>query len=139
MSLKRKTRVADSFSMASMTDVIFLLLIFFLVTSTIIVPNAIKVTLPSAAQQPAKEMPSAKVIITPEGKLFLGLDKSAEIELPIEELGLRLGAFSAEHPNSYVAIHADESVPYKYVVRVIGLASQASLKVVLATKITSEQ
>ena len=47
MALKRKTKVADSFSMASMTDVIFLLLIFFLVTSTIIVPNTIKVTLTS--------------------------------------------------------------------------------------------
>ena len=46
MALKRKTKVADTFSMASMTDVIFLLLIFFLVTSTIIVPNTIKVTLP---------------------------------------------------------------------------------------------
>ena len=46
MALKRKTKVADTFSMASMTDVIFLLLIFFLVTSTIIVPNTIKVTPP---------------------------------------------------------------------------------------------
>ena len=53
MALKRKTKVTDSFSMASMTDVIFLLLIFFLVTSTIVAPNVIKVSLPSAAASTA--------------------------------------------------------------------------------------
>ena len=48
MALKRRTKVNESFSMASMTDVIFLLLIFFMVTSTVVIPNAIKVTLPQA-------------------------------------------------------------------------------------------
>ena len=44
MALKRRTKVNEAFSMASMTDVIFLLLIFFMVTSTVVIPNAIKVT-----------------------------------------------------------------------------------------------
>ena len=57
MALKRKSRVTDTYSMASMTDVIFLLLIFFLVTSTIIVPNTIKVTLPTSAPQSSPEQP----------------------------------------------------------------------------------
>ena len=48
MALKRRTKVNEAFSMASMTDVIFLLLIFFMVTSTVVIPNAIKVTLPQA-------------------------------------------------------------------------------------------
>ena len=93
MALKRKTKVTDSFSMASMTDVIFLLLIFFLVTSTIVAPNVIKVSLPSAA------------------------------------------ASTADNPDAYVAIHADESVPYSAVVKGINIASKLNLKVVLATKI----
>ena len=59
MALKRKTKVADTFSMASMTDVIFLLLIFFLVTSTIIVPNTIKVTLPPPLSQLPRRPPHA--------------------------------------------------------------------------------
>ena len=58
MALKRKSRVTDTYSMASMTDVIFLLLIFFLVTSTIIVPNTIKVTLPTSAPQSSPEQPA---------------------------------------------------------------------------------
>ena len=74
MALKRKTKVADTFSMASMTDVIFLLLIFFLVTSTIIVPNTIKVTLPTSAPQSAPETPSARVTLTPRPAL-LSLDR----------------------------------------------------------------
>mgnify|MGYP001518390352 CR=1 FL=1 len=53
MALKRRTKVNESFSMASMTDVIFLLLIFFMVTSTVVIPNAIKVTLPQAQKQTA--------------------------------------------------------------------------------------
>lgn len=137
MSLKRKTRVTDSFSMASMTDVIFLLLIFFLVTSTIIVPNAIKVALPQASQQPATEQISARVVVTPEGKLYVGLGKSPERECTAEEIRGELGVFASEHPDSYVAIHADETVPYSRVVEVISLASEASLRIVLATKIKS--
>ena len=55
MDLKRRTKVNEAFSMASMTDVIFLLLIFFMVTSTVVIPNAIKVTLPQAQKQTSYE------------------------------------------------------------------------------------
>ena len=72
MALKRKTKVTDSFSMASMTDVIFLLLIFFLVTSTIIAPNVIKVSLPSAAASTAdSQQNSARIVIDTEGNYYL--------------------------------------------------------------------
>lgn len=62
MALKRRTKVNESFSMASMTDVIFLLLIFFMVTSTVVIPNAIKVTLPQAQKQTAAK-PLTRVTI----------------------------------------------------------------------------
>ncbi|MDR0799263.1 MAG: biopolymer transporter ExbD, partial [Dysgonamonadaceae bacterium] len=51
MGIRRKHRISAEFSMASMTDMIFLLLIFFMITSTVVVPNAIKVLLPQSAQQ----------------------------------------------------------------------------------------
>ncbi len=138
MSIKRKTKVTESFSMASMTDVIFLLLIFFLVTSTVIVPNAIKVTLPSATAQPATEPASARIIITPEGEYYLGLGKAPEIQLTIPDIEMELASWATQNPEGYVAIHADESVPYRDVVRTISAASSAKLRVVLATKITEE-
>ena len=134
MALKRKTKVADTFSMASMTDVIFLLLIFFLVTSTIIVPNTIKVTLPTSAPQSAPETPSVRITLTPDLRYYMSIDRSAPTELTQEALKEQLGIFAAEHPEAFVSIQADEQVPYKEVVAVINAAARASLKVVLATR-----
>ena len=51
MALKRRQKISPNFSMASMTDLIFLLLIFFMITSTMVSPNAIKVLLPQGRQQ----------------------------------------------------------------------------------------
>lgn len=134
MALKRKTKIADTFSMASMTDVIFLLLIFFLVTSTIIVPNTIKVTLPTSAPQSAPETPSVRITLTPDLRYYMSIDRSAPVELTQEALKEQLGIFAAEHPEAFVSIQADEQVPYKEVVAVINAAACASLKVVLATR-----
>lgn len=134
MALKRKTKIADTFSMASMTDVIFLLLIFFLVTSTIIVPNTIKVTLPTSAPQSAPETPSVRITLTPDLRYYMSIDRSAPTELTQEALKEQLGIFAAEHPEAFVSIQADEQVPYKEVVAVINAAARASLKVVLATR-----
>ena len=134
MALKRKTKIADTFSMASMTDVIFLLLIFFLVTSTIIVPNTIKVTLPTSAPQSAPETPSVRITLTPDQRYYMSIDRSVPTELTQEALKEQLGIFAAEHPEAFVSIQADEQVPYKEVVAVINAAARASLKVVLATR-----
>ena len=134
MALKRKTKIADTFSMASMTDVIFLLLIFFLVTSTIIVPNTIKVTLPTSAPQSAPETPSVRITLTPDLRYYMSIARSAPVELTQEALKEQLGIFAAEHPEAFVSIQADEQVPYKEVVAVINAAARASLKVVLATR-----
>lgn len=138
MSLKRRTQLADTFSMASMTDVIFLLLIFFLVASTIIVPNVIKVSLPSATAQPSSEQAHARIIISPEGTCYLGLDKAPEVPLTLPDIEMQLGAWAMEHPEAFVVIHADEVAPYRLVVSAISVASKANLKVVLATKVTEE-
>lgn len=135
MALKRKIKVTDSFSMASMTDVIFLLLIFFLVTSTIVAPNVIKVSLPSASASSADQESSARIVIDTEGNYYLGLDKAPESPCTPEELERQLGIYAVEHPEAYVAIHADEHVPYSSVVKGINIASKLRLKVVLATKI----
>ena len=62
MALKRKNKISPAFSMASMTDIIFLLLIFFMITSTMVSPNAIKVLLPQGKQQTSAK-PLTRVII----------------------------------------------------------------------------
>lgn len=137
MSLKRKSKVTEAFSMASMTDVIFLLLIFFLVTSTIIVPNALKVSLPSAERQANKEIPALSISLTPNLEYYLAEGNAPAILVSWEELERRLGVYSAEHPESFVSIHADEAVSYKQVMQLINTVSKTDLKVVLATKVVS--
>ena len=127
MALKRKSRVSDTYSMASMTDVIFLLLIFFLVTSTIIVPNTIKVTLPTSSPQSSPEQPAARITLTPDLRYYLGIERAVPVELTKEALREQLAIFAAEHPEAYVSI------------QVINAASGSSLKVVLATRAETDQ
>ena len=70
MALKRRHKIDATFSMASMTDVIFLLLIFFMITSTIVFPNSIKVNLPQSNQQAAAK-PLTRVTIDENLHLYL--------------------------------------------------------------------
>lgn len=65
MALKRRAKISPNFSMASMTDVIFLLLIFFMITSTAVSPNSIKVLLPQGKQQTSVKT-LARVVIDKE-------------------------------------------------------------------------
>lgn len=137
MSLKRKHRATEGFSMASMTDVIFLLLIFFLVASTVIIPNTIKVSLPRAQQQPGLDEPTtARVTVTAAGDIYLGIGHMSDSLVTMEQLEAHLTTFAEEHPAGYLAVHADEEISYRIVMDVIGRAAKAGLKVVLATKVT---
>ena len=101
MALKRNFQSLETFSMSSMTDVIFLLLIFFMVTSTIIFPAAIDVNLPQSAEQ-TSEKPITEVYIDRDEKLFLVTDRndSANIlsipkPVTIESLKAELSAIQA--------------------------------------------
>ncbi len=79
MELKRRNRASAEFSMASMTDIIFLLLIFFMITSSAISQSAIEVKLPQAAEgSPAVQDP-VSVTISPEGDYFVN-DKAVNKE-----------------------------------------------------------
>ena len=79
MALKKNFQTLDTFSMSSMTDVIFLLLIFFMVTSTLIFPAAIDVNLPQSSEQTSLK-PVTEVYIDAESKLWLVADRNDSIE-----------------------------------------------------------
>ena len=85
MALKRRTKVNEAFSMASMTDVIFLLLIFFMVTSTVVIPNAIKVTLPQAQKQTAAK-PLMRVTIDANLNYYVAFGKQKEVQVSFDEI-----------------------------------------------------
>ncbi|MDE5702694.1 biopolymer transporter ExbD [uncultured Bacteroides sp.] len=119
--------------MASMTDVIFLLLIFFMITSTVVSPNAIKVLLPQGKQQTSAK-PLARVIIDKELNFYAAFGNDKEQNITLEELPSFLQACAAKEPEMYVALYADETVPYREIVKVLNIANENKFKMVLATR-----
>lgn len=129
--------------MSSMTDVIFLLLIFFMVTSTIIFPAAIDVNLPQSAEQ-TSEKPITEVYIDRDENLFLVTDRndssnilSVPKPVTIDALRAELIAIQAADSTRAVALYADSTVDYGKVVRVLDMAARSNLRMVLATKAVS--
>lgn len=133
MALKRRTKISPNFSMASMTDIIFLLLIFFMITSTVVSPNAIKVLLPQGKQQTSAK-PLARVIIDKELNYFVAFGNENEQAIGIAELPAFLQACADKEPEMYVALYADETVPYREIVKILNIANENRFKMVLATR-----
>jgi biopolymer transport protein ExbD len=133
MALKRKTKVSETFSMASMTDIIFLLLIFFMITSTVVVPNAIKVTLPQAQQQTA--VGSYSVVTIDENlNYYVQYGRERARPVSLDEILPYLLEQQARNPEMYVALHAHETIPYREVVKIMDITYQNNIKMVLATR-----
>ena len=119
--------------MASMTDVIFLLLIFFMITSTVVSPNAIKVLLPQGKQQTSAK-PLTRVIIDKELNVYAAFGNEKEQPLLLQELPTFLQPCAAREPEMYVALYADETVPYREIVKILNIANENQFKMVLATR-----
>jgi biopolymer transport protein ExbD len=128
MNFRSKSKVRSEFSLASMSDMIFLLLIFFLITSTLVSPNGVKVLLPKLNnKKPQKE--SVTVSITPDSRFFLNQDETS-IEMLSTQLQEKLG--NVENPT--VSIAADKTVPYEEVMKVIKVATQLKYGILLKTE-----
>ena len=138
MALKRRQRISPGFSMASMTDLIFLLLIFFMITSTMVSPNAIKVLLPQGAQQTSAK-PTARIIIDKNLHFYGASGNEDEKPLRIEEVPAFLQECARKNPDMYVALYADESIPYREVVHILNIANENHFKMVLATRRPDKQ
>ena len=119
--------------MSSMTDIIFLLLIFFMITSTMVTPNAIKVLLPQGSQQTSAK-PLARVIIDKELNYYSAFGNEDEMPIDPDDITNFLKECATEEPEMYVALYADESVPYREIVKVLNIANENNFKMVLATR-----
>lgn len=133
MALKQRFQIETNFSMASMTDVIFLLLIFFMITSTIVVPNAIQVLLPRSQQQ-AQAKPITRVTIDQELNYYVANANETERQVAFEEITPFLQSVYTADPDIFVALYADETVPYREIVRILDIANQNQFKMVLMTR-----
>lgn len=119
--------------MASMTDIIFLLLIFFMITSTMVTPNAIKVLLPQGKQQTSAHM-LTRVIIDKDLNYYAAFGNEDEMPIELEDLAAFLQECATKEPEMYVALYADERIPYREIVGVLNIANENQFKMVLATR-----
>ena len=133
MALKRRSKISPNFSMASMTDVIFLLLIFFMITSTVVSPNAIKVLLPQGKQQTSAK-PLSRVIIDKDLNYYVAFGGEKEQMIALDQLTAYLQDYAQREPEMFVALYADESVPYREIVKILNIANENQYKMVLATR-----
>lgn len=130
---KRRTKVTPTFNMASMTDIIFLLLIFFMITSTMVSPNAIKVLLPQGKKQTTVKA-TARVVIDKELNLYAAAGNEREQLVTLEELPQVLNAQVNDSTELFVSLYADEAVPYRNIVEILSIANENHFKMVLATR-----
>ena len=134
MGLKRRNKVEATFAMSSMTDLIFLLLLFFVMASTMSSPNDITINLPQAKAKTNTKQVVAKVSIDELGNYFVALGKEKPIAIDAEDLEPYLASVQQQDSTAYIALHADEDIAYKEVVRVLDIANQHKMKLVVATR-----
>ncbi len=129
MGLKRRNKVDSSFSMSSMTDIVFLLLIFFMITSTLVTPPAVKdLILPESSHQVSAK-PNTTVSVTKDLKYYV-----EGHEIQFWQLERKLQEIIGASPDTYVALHVDISVPFSVVGKIRSIAIKNKYKLILATR-----
>ncbi len=128
MNLRGRNKVNPTFNMSSMTDIVFLLLIFFMITSTLVTVSAIDVLLPNASGK-TENSKSVAVTITNTSLFYIDKTKVSAANLETEILR-KVGT----DKQKTIVIRGDKEVPYKNVMRVIDIANRNKLKMILAVK-----
>ncbi len=129
MALKRQSKVDSGFSMSSMTDIVFLLLIFFMITSTLVTPPAVRdLTLPKSDHQVSAK-PNTTVSVTSDMRYFVEGE-----QVPFWKIERRLKEIIEASPDTYIALHVDESVPFSVVGKIRDIAIRNKYKLILATQ-----
>lgn len=128
MNLRSRNKVSAEFNMSSLTDIIFLLLIFFMLTSTLVNPNALKLLLPSSDNKTKAKM-NLTVSIDKELNYYVGKDKVA-----ISQMAGILRNELKDTPDATVVLSAEQSVPIQNVVQVMNIANDLKIKMILATQ-----
>ncbi|MCC5936667.1 MAG: biopolymer transporter ExbD [Lunatimonas sp.] len=127
MALQSKNKIESAFSMSSMTDIIFLLLIFFMLTSSFITPSGLPVNLPSSETSDIV-MQEVTVSVTKDLRFSVN-DK----RVTREEIKRELEALLREK-KGHVVLHIDKEVPVEYLVEIGGIAATLEANVSIATK-----
>ncbi len=128
MGFQSKNKVDPTFNMSSMTDMIFLLLVFFMLTSNFVTPSGLDISVPSSKAS-KKVMPKINVSVDKDFKYYVN-----EVNIPLDLLEDELRYQLSSEEQGVVVISIDKEVPVQYLVNVAGIATKLGAKVTLATK-----
>lgn len=128
MAIKSRNKISTEFQLSSMTDIVFLLLIFFMVTSTQIAPNGLQVTLPKSTSQ-LKQIPQVSVSIN--AQLQFAVNKNI---VPFEQLEILLKQELAKQAEPSIVLRVDKDVPTGETVKIMEIANRNRWKFTLATQ-----
>lgn len=129
MDIRPRNKVNASFSMSSMTDLVFLLLIFFIILSTLVSPYALPVDLPSGSNR-TSEKPSVSVTIMKNADFYINSQRVSEEQLET----VLMQQFAENDENKSIALHVDKTVPTGETVKVLEIAKRNKCKIALVTK-----
>ena len=128
MNVRGRNKISPEFNMSSMTDIVFLLLIFFMLTSTLVTVNALDILLPKA-QGKTENNKSVAVSITKKLEFYIDRKKVSENDL---EQSLKSLLTSDENPT--IVLRAEEGVPIEKAVRIMDIANRNKFKIILAVR-----
>ena len=128
MNLRGRNKISPEFSMSSMTDIVFLLLVFFLLTSPAITPDALDLILPKAKGK-TTNVQKASVSITSDGAYYVNKERVSEYTMEKELKSVLAGQ---EEPT--IILRAEEGVPIEKAVNVMDIANRNKYKIVLAVR-----
>jgi biopolymer transport protein ExbD len=128
MNLRGRNKINPTFNMSSMTDIVFLLLIFFMLTSTLVTVSAIDVLLPKAG---GKTENSSSIAVSITNKSLFYIDKTEVSATNLESEILKKIGIDRQKT---IIIRGDKEVPYRNIMKVIDIANRNKLKMILAVK-----
>ena len=128
MNIRGRNKVTPEFNMSSMTDIVFLLLIFFMIASTLVSTSAIDIILPKAS---GKTENKKSIAVSIKQDLTYYIDERRVGESVLEN---ELVAALSNEEKPTVILRAEKSVPVENVVKVMDIANRNKFKVILAVK-----
>lgn len=128
MNIRGRNKITPEFNFASMTDIVFLLLIFFMIASTLVSTNAIDIVLPKASGK-TENKKSTAVSIKKDLTYYIDQKRVSEAVLETQLLGI-----FANQDAPTIVLRAEKSVPIENVVKVMDIANRNKIKVILAVQ-----
>jgi biopolymer transport protein ExbD len=126
MNIRGRNKITPEFNMSSMTDIVFLLLIFFMIASTLVTTNAIDILLPTAS---GKTENKKSVAVSIKKDLSFYIDQS---KVEVQDLETELHQRLQKETAPTLVLRAEKSVPVDYVVKVMDIANRNKFKIILA-------